>query len=65
MKQTKALLLGLGAVALLMGVLFMAQGSGVFPYPASSFMVDQSVWIYRGFVLAAAGAVMVIVSRRR
>ena len=65
MKQTKAVLLGLGILASLTGVLFMAQGSGVFPYPATSFMIDQRVWIYRGFVLAAAGIVMVILSRRR
>lgn len=65
MKLTKAVLLGLGTLALMVGVLFMAQGSGVFPYPASSFMIDQRPWIYRGFVLAAAGAVTIILSRRR
>jgi hypothetical protein len=31
---------------------------------SSYFMIDQSVWIYRGFAVAVAGAVMVVVSRR-
>ena len=26
----------------------MGQGSGYFPYPASSFMISESRWIYYG-----------------
>jgi hypothetical protein len=31
-----------------MGLVFMGQGSGYFPYPASSFMISESRWIYYG-----------------
>lgn len=47
----------IGALAILMGLLWMAQGSGIFPYPASSFMIDQSPWILYGAILALAGLV--------
>nr|CAD6609373.1 membrane protein [Rhizobium sp. TCK] len=49
----------MGALAILMGLLWMAQGSGVFPYPASSFMIDQSPWILYGAILALAGMVLI------
>jgi MYXO-CTERM domain-containing protein len=61
----KALLIVIGAIALLMGVIWMAQGSGIFPYPASSFMIDQSPWIAYGTVLALAGAALIWAARRR
>ena len=54
----------IGALALLMGLLWMAQGSGIFPYPASSFMIDQSPWILYGAILALAGMVLVWWARR-
>ncbi|KEQ03174.1 hypothetical protein [Pseudorhizobium pelagicum] len=61
----KTLLIVLGAIAVLMGVIWMAQGSGIFPYPASSFMIDQSPWIAYGAVLALAGAALIWAARRR
>ena len=64
MKTTRRAVFGVGALVLLIGLVWMGQGSGYFPYPASSFMIDQSVWIYRGLAVALAGVVMVIVSRR-
>jgi hypothetical protein len=54
-----------GVVAVLFGLLFLAQGAGVFPYPASSFMINQTVWIYRGAGLALLGAIALLISRRR
>lgn len=54
----------IGALAILMGLLWMAQGSGIFPYPASSFMIDQSPWILYGAILALAGLVLVWWARR-
>ncbi|MCX7312224.1 MAG: hypothetical protein NTV56_10985 [Alphaproteobacteria bacterium] len=53
-------LLILGVVVLLSGLVWAAQGSGHFPYPASSFMVDNSRWIYIGLATAAAGAVAIV-----
>jgi MYXO-CTERM domain-containing protein len=61
----KILLIVIGAIAVLMGVIWMAQGSGILPYPASSFMIDQSPWIAYGAVLALAGAALIWVGRRR
>lgn len=61
----KLLLIVLGVIAALMGLLWMAQGSGLFPYPASSFMIDQSPWIAYGAVLALAGLALIWTARRR
>lgn len=60
----RPLLIAAGCLAMLAGLLFMAQGSGLFPYPASSFMIDQSAWIWRGLGLAVFGVVMLLLSRR-
>ncbi|CAD7026993.1 membrane protein [Pseudorhizobium endolithicum] len=54
----------IGTLAILMGLLWMAQGSGIFPYPASSFMIDQSPWILYGAILALAGLVLAWWARR-
>jgi hypothetical protein len=54
----------LGAVAVLMGLVWIGQGSGYFPYPASSFMIDQSPWIAYGAALALVGLVLIWFARR-
>ena len=54
----------IGVLLLLMGLVFMGQGSGYFPYPASSFMISQTVWIYYGGALAVVGLVLIIFARR-
>jgi hypothetical protein len=54
----------IGVVLLLMGLVFMGQGSGYFPYPASSFMISESRWIYYGGAIAAAGLVLIVFARR-
>lgn len=54
----------LGVLMILMGLVWIGQGSGVFPYPASSFMINQTPWIYYGIVLAVAGAIVLFVSRK-
>ncbi|HEX5932616.1 MAG TPA: hypothetical protein VFY63_00460 [Pseudorhizobium sp.] len=53
-----------GVIAILTGLLWMAQGSGMFPYPASSFMIDQSPWIIYGAILALVGLALVWAARR-
>lgn len=65
MQRSRPVLLALGIVAMLLGALFAAQGSGLFPYPRASFMIDQSPWIWRGLILFGLGALTVLVSRRR
>ena len=53
-----------GVLAILIGLIWVGQGTGYFPYPASSFMINQMPWAYRGAVLAVLGLVAVLVSRR-
>nr|WP_193353713.1 hypothetical protein [Agrobacterium albertimagni] len=53
------------ALAILMGFVWIGQGSGHFPYPASSFMIDQSPWIMYGAILALAGVAGLVMLRRR
>ena len=61
----KTVLLILGIVAVLMGLLWVGQGTGLIMWPASSFMLDQRPWATRGALLAVAGIVLIILSRRR
>jgi hypothetical protein len=53
----------IGIVILIAGLVFIGQGSGWFPYPASSFMVGARVWVTYGAIIAAAGAVIAIAAR--
>ncbi|WP_309602076.1 hypothetical protein [Sphingomonas sp.] len=61
----KTALLILGIAALLMGLLWIGQGTGLIMWPASSFMLDQRPWATRGALLAVAGVVLIILARRR
>ena len=54
-----------GIAALLMGLLWMGQGAGLIMWPASSFMLEQKIWILWGGVLAAAGAGLLVLAQRR
>ena len=60
----QTLLTIIGIILLIAGVVFMGQGSGYFPYPASSFMISQSRWIYYGAGIAVVGLIVLIVARR-
>ncbi|PYB77877.1 hypothetical protein DMY87_00240 [Rhizobium wuzhouense] len=55
----------IAVLAVLMGLIWIGQGTGLFPYPASSFMINQSPWILRGALLALAGLVGLYLLRRR
>jgi len=57
-------LLIVGILALLCGLVWFAQGAGHFPYPASSFMINQTPWIYIGLAVAAAGVVIIFAARK-
>jgi hypothetical protein len=61
----KAALTLIGIIALAMGLLWMGQGSGYIPWPASSFMISQTVWIYYGGALAVVGLILIVIARRR
>jgi hypothetical protein len=46
------------------GLVFMGQGSGYFPYPASSFMIKAARWIYYGGGIAIVGLILIFIGRR-
>jgi hypothetical protein len=54
----------IGVLLLLMGLVFIGQGSGYFPYPASSFMISESRWIYYGGAIAVIGLILIVIARR-
>jgi len=53
-----------GILLLLLGLLWIGQGTGVFPYPSYSFMVSDMGWAYRGAGVALAGIILMAVARR-
>ena len=53
-----------GILLLLLGLLWIGQGTGYFPYPSHSFMISDVGWAYRGLGAAAAGIIAILVSRR-
>jgi hypothetical protein len=53
-----------GIVLILLGVVWIGQGTGYFPYPASSFMIDDSKWAYAGAAILALGLLLATSSRR-
>ena len=55
----------LGAIVLISGLVFMGQGSGYFPYPASSFMIKATQWIYYGGAIAVVGLLLIAGGRRQ
>jgi uncharacterized protein YjeT (DUF2065 family) len=54
-----------GVFAVLIGLLWVGQGTGLVHWPASSFMIDQRPWVARGAILALVGLVLILFSRRR
>ena len=57
-------LLIVGLLAILTGVIWIGQGTGYFPYPSYSFMINAMPWAYRGAGLAILGLIAVVLSRR-
>jgi hypothetical protein len=56
--------LALGILALLVGMLWIGQGTGTVNWPASSFMIRQVEWTYFGAVLAIVGLMLIWRARR-
>jgi uncharacterized membrane protein len=54
-----------GILALLVGLLWIGQGTGTINWPQSSFMISQTVWAYWGAALAVAGGIAIWLARRR
>jgi hypothetical protein len=64
MKLLKIALLVLGGLGVLSGLLFLAQGTGIFPYPRDSLMISQTPWVYRGAGIAALSAGVIFFASR-
>jgi hypothetical protein len=60
----RIVLVGIGILAVLFGLIWIGQGSGYFPYPASSFMIAQPQWMLYGAILAVAGVAAIVAGRR-
>jgi len=54
-----------GGTAVLVGLLWIGQGTGYVRWPASSFMIDAKIWAFYGFVLAVGGVGLILFARRR
>ena len=54
-----------GAALVLIGLLWVGQGTGVFPYPSESFMIADMTWAWIGGVTAAVGVLLIAVRRQR
>lgn len=59
----KALLI-IGLLFLAIGLLWIGQGTGALPWPASSFMIGSLQWAQYGALLAAVGLILIWQGRR-
>ena len=57
-------LLTFGLLALLIGLLWIGQGTGLVAWPQSSFMISQIQWAWYGAALAAVGLILIWRGRR-
>lgn len=60
--QTLFMLVGIFLLAA--GLFFVGQGSGYIRWPASSFMISETKWVYYGGGMAVLGIVLIIIGRR-
>ena len=60
----RKLLLIAGILALLIGLLWIGQGTGVIAWPQSSFMINEIQWAGYGAVLAIIGLILIRQGRR-
>lgn len=54
----------IGIIVLAAGLFFMAQGAGYLRWPAESFMVSETRWIYYGGGIALVGLLLMLIARR-
>jgi len=61
----KTTLLTIGTLAILVGALWIGQGTGYVNWPQSSFMISQIQWAYYGTALGIIGLLMIVFARGR
>jgi hypothetical protein len=52
-----------GVLFILAGAVWIGQGTGYFPYPASSFMINDRTWAYIGAAALVLGLLLVAFNR--
>ncbi len=60
MKHFRTVQLLAGALIVLLGLVWIGQGTGWFPYPASSAMIAQTQWAWRGLAVVMGGVVLFV-----
>ncbi|MCB2080198.1 MAG: hypothetical protein KDE55_21185 [Novosphingobium sp.] len=55
----------LGGLMMVMGLLWIGQGSGIVMWPASSFMLADPQWAINGAILALLGLVLLWLALRK
>jgi uncharacterized membrane protein len=60
----RATLLIVGLLAVLVGLLWIGQGTGTVNWPQSSFMIKQTQWAYYGAALAVVGLILIWRAKR-
>ena len=53
-----------GIILIITGAVWIGQGTGHFPYPSSSFMIDDLKWAYAGAALLVLGLLLIAFGRR-
>lgn len=64
MRIVQRTLMIVGAILAFVGLCWLGQGMGVIRWPASSFMIDQYLWVVTGSVTGALGLLLVLIARR-
>ncbi len=64
MRFVRRTLMIVGAILAVVGLFWLGQGMGVIRWPASSFMIDQYLWVVTGSVTGALGLLLVLIARR-
>jgi hypothetical protein len=54
-----------GIILIANGALWIGQGTGRFPYPSYSFMINDMTWAYIGAATLAVGVAFILLARRR
>lgn len=65
MGSVKAILAVVGVAAVLVGGLWALQGLDIIRWPASSFMLGDTMWTRNGVVLVVVGIVLIWFARKR
>ena len=63
--MAKRILMVLGALMILFGIFFALQGADIIHWPLESTMLGRGVWIRNGLIIAALGAVVIALARKR